>query len=236
MPSTAGNLTFLKLYIHVFEDEKIVMIRNRESGDSVCLFWLWLLTQAAKSNDHGFVRINEATPYEHADLANLFGADLELIENALSTFSTFRMIEEHPRGSDAPGIRITNFWKYQNERALEDIREGNRERQQRYRERKKRVAPAGVEAPDPEQGSRSGYWDFAFALLSGTGKIPGLNAGHLGRVDAEFPQANVKDHIQEIVDELEGLAEPVQNSLQWLRSAAGKLAERNGKGKPGSPT
>lgn len=201
---------------------------------SVCLFWFWLLAQAAKSNDHGFVRLNETTPYEHSDLAKIFCATPELIEKALNTFNTFGMIEEHAHGSASPGIEIKNWYKYQNQKTFEDMREGNRERQRRYRESKRIANTAGITGSGPSHGSGLGEWDFALSLLSATGKIPGLNAGHLARIDAECLDAKLRDHIQEIVDELEGLAAPVQNSLQWLRSAAAKLAERNRKDKAGS--
>jgi predicted phage replisome organizer len=128
-----AEITWIKLSIGLFDDEKIKIIESMPDKDSLLIIWIKLLIQAGKSNSGGYIRLTETIPYTEEMLASIFGRPLNTIRLALTTFHKFGMIEMTP---DA-GIYLTNWAKYQNVVSLDDIKEKNRVRQAKSREKQR---------------------------------------------------------------------------------------------------
>ena len=127
-----GDIEWIKLRINMFDDEKIKMIQALPEGDSILVIWIRLIALAGKCNSSGLVLVEDEFPYSDEMLATIFNKSLTTVRLALQTFEKFRMVE-----TTSKGIYITNFEKHQNAEALDKIREQNRLRKQRERERKK---------------------------------------------------------------------------------------------------
>jgi predicted phage replisome organizer len=128
-----NDILWIKFYLDMFDKPKINKIRRLPNGDSILLFWIMLLATAGKCNAGGMIFITEQVPFTKEDLADEFDLKITTVELALHTFKELGMIELMDNGS----ILVINWDKYQSEDKLTEIREGNRLRQQKSRERRK---------------------------------------------------------------------------------------------------
>lgn len=145
-----AEMQWIKLQIDMFDDEKIKIIQSMPDGDALLVVWIRLIALAGKCNANGLVLVEDEFPYTDEMLSVIFNKPLQTVKLALATFEKFRMIE-----STTKGIYITNFDKHQNIEGMERIREQNRIRKQRQRERNKALLleelPSGS-ATDPAPG------------------------------------------------------------------------------------
>ena len=143
-----AEMQWIKLRIDMFEDEKIKIIQSMPDGDALLVVWIRLIALAGKCNANGLVLVEDEFPYTDEMLSVIFNKPLQTVKLALMTFEKFRMIE-----STTKGIYITNFDKHQNIEGMDRIREQNRIRKQRERERKKALLleelPSGAAAVPP---------------------------------------------------------------------------------------
>lgn len=127
-----AGISWIKLRIDMFDDEKIKIIQSMPEGDALLVIWIRLIALAGKCNANGLVLVEDEFPYSDEMLSVIFAKPLSTVRLALKTFEKFRMIETTQKG-----ICITNFDKHQNVEGMDRIREQNRVRKQRERDRKK---------------------------------------------------------------------------------------------------
>ena len=128
------ELTWIKMDLDMFNNRKIKQISKLPSGDSIIVIWFRLLCIAGNVNDNGIVYFTRDLPYTEEMLAVEFDKDIKLIRLALDTFKAFHMIEIVNNF-----ILVSNWEKYQNQTALEGIREYNREKKREQRQRQKNL-------------------------------------------------------------------------------------------------
>jgi len=145
-----AEMQWIKLRIDMFDDEKIKIIQAMPDGDALLVVWVRLIALAGKCNAGGLVLVDDEFPYTDEMLATIFNKPLQTVRLALTTFERFHMIE-----STIKGIYVTNFEKHQNIEGMDRIREQNRIRKQRERERKKALlleeassATVQIQAPE----------------------------------------------------------------------------------------
>jgi predicted phage replisome organizer len=131
-----AEVKWIKLSTNMFEDEKIRLIESLPESDTILIIWVKLLAQAGKTNASGYIYLSERIPYTDEMLATIFNRPIGTVRLALKTFEQFGMIEIN----DDHFIAITNWEKHQNIDGLEKIREQNRLRKQREREKKKSLS------------------------------------------------------------------------------------------------
>ena len=127
-----AEVKWIKLTTTMFDDEKIKLIEAMPDADSLLVIWIKLLCQAGKANASGHIILSETIPYTEEMLSTIFGRPLNTIRLALDTLTKLGMIQ-----NNGDGIYITNWSKYQNDDALQRIREANRKRVAEHRERQK---------------------------------------------------------------------------------------------------
>ena len=127
-----AGISWIKLRIDMFDDEKIKIIQSMPEGDALLVIWIRLIALAGKCNANGLVLVEDEFPYSDEMLSVIFAKPLSTVRLALKTFEKFHMIETTQKG-----IYITNFDKHQNVEGMDRIREQNRIRKQRERDRKK---------------------------------------------------------------------------------------------------
>lgn len=132
-----SEIKWIKISTGMFDDEAIQVILSLPEGPTLLEIWLRLLITAGKLNDNGLVYIKKHIPYTEDMLATVFHKDTGMIKYALSTFSKFRLIDILSNNQ----ILIRNWEKHQNIDGLERIKEQNRIRKQKQREREKLLLP-----------------------------------------------------------------------------------------------
>ena len=125
------EMQWIKLRIDMFDDEKIKIVQSMPDGDALLVVWIRLIALAGKCNANGLVLVDDEFPYTDEMLSVIFNKPLATIKLALKTFEQFHMVERTVRG-----IYITNFEKHQNIEGMDKIREQNRIRKQREREKR----------------------------------------------------------------------------------------------------
>ena len=126
------GIRWIKLQTDIFENDKMIAIENMPEGDTMLVIWLKLIALAGKCNMDGMIYIASEVPYTEQLLSQVFHRPLNIIQLALRTFVHFHMIEII---DDV--ICVSNWAKYQNIDGMEKVREQNRIRASRYRERQK---------------------------------------------------------------------------------------------------
>lgn len=129
-----ADVKWIKITTDIFSDEKILLIEQMPDADSLLVIWFKLLCMAGKENNYGVFLMRNRMPYTEEMLATIFRRPLNTVRLALSTFEAFGMIE-----IEDDIICIPNWEKHQNIDGMEKMREQNRIRQKRYRERQKQA-------------------------------------------------------------------------------------------------
>lgn len=129
-----AEVKWIKLDREIFNNRKIRQIEVMPRGDTLIVIWLKLLTLAGTVNNGGQVYFTPELPYTEQLLATEMNRPVVVIKKALEVFQSFGMISR-----EDGRIQITNWEKYQAVDKLADIREYNREAQQKYRARKKKT-------------------------------------------------------------------------------------------------
>lgn len=131
----AGDIKWIKVITDIFEDEKIKLIKSMPEGRTLVLIWFQLLIQAGKTNATGWIYLSEGCAYSPAMLSTLFNESQQMVELALKLFSTkpFEMIEIMDDGL----IYIPNWEKHQNVESMDKIREKERLRKAKQRNKQK---------------------------------------------------------------------------------------------------
>lgn len=123
-----ASVKWIKLNVDMFDDEKIKIIQAMPEGESLLLIWIKLILLAGKTNEGGYIYINENMPYTEEMLSVIINKPLTIIRLAIDTFIKLGMIE-----SDEKGIYLVNFEKHQSLDKMQEIREYNRLAQQKHR-------------------------------------------------------------------------------------------------------
>jgi len=135
-----ADITFIKLSVNTFSDEKVQIIEGMPEGKSILIIFLKLLCMAGKSNQNGMVQINEKLGYNCEMLSILLKEKAMIVDLALRVLSEFEMIEILAFNK----IELVNWSKHQHVEGLEKVRELNATRQKRYRENNKKVLSSNV--------------------------------------------------------------------------------------------
>ncbi|MBE6047303.1 MAG: DnaD domain protein [Clostridium sp.] len=128
-----SEIKWIKVFIDMFDNEKIKLIDAMPERDTIHYIWMRLLVQAGKSNADGFICLSDRIPYTDDMLSTLFNRPINSIRLALTVFKKFKMIDIQ----DDNKIKIINWEKYQNVEGMERIREQTRQRVAKCRKRKK---------------------------------------------------------------------------------------------------
>lgn len=135
-----AEIKWIKLNVDMFDDEKIKIIQAMPDGDAILVIWIKLITLAGKTNDGGYIYISDNIPYTDEMLSIIMNKPIMTIKLAMETFTNLQMIE-----SDTKGIYLVNFEKHQSLEKMELIKEQNRIRQQKARDRKLLMAQSDTE-------------------------------------------------------------------------------------------
>ena len=132
-------IRWIKINVDMFDDEKIRIIQSMPEGDALLVIWIKLITLAGKTNDNGYIYIADNIPYTEEMLAIIMNKPLLTIRLAIETFTNLQMID-----TDTKGIYLVNFEKHQSIDKMAQIKEQNRVRQARFKEKKRLLSSGNV--------------------------------------------------------------------------------------------
>lgn len=127
-----ADVKWIKLNTDMFDNAKIKYLRTLPEGDKIVLIWVMLLAKAGKCNANGYIFLTENIPYTQEMLAAEFDFEITTIQLALTSLMRLGMIN-----LDESNLCVTGWEEHQNIEGLEKIREQNRIRQAKFREKQK---------------------------------------------------------------------------------------------------
>lgn len=131
------DIKWIRMKVGMFDGNSFKKIKRAKIGgvqyrDKLTSVWFELLDLAAKSNKDGYLIDNNGVPYKnYEEIATQIDRDEKEVELCMSFFESEKMIEFVD-----DMFCVTNFVQYQNQDGLAQIRENNRLRQARFREKR----------------------------------------------------------------------------------------------------
>lgn len=132
-----ADVSWIKITTDMFDNRKIKHLRRLPDGNNIVLIWVMLLTMAGRCNANGMLFLTENIPYTTKMLADELGFEENTVQLALKAMEQLNMIVTE-RGY----YSIAGWEEYQNTDRMAEIREQNRLRKRKERERK--ALPGGV--------------------------------------------------------------------------------------------
>lgn len=126
------ELTWIKMFVSIFSNRKILLLLKERDGDTYFRVWIQLLTIAGQSMNDGKLMMSENVPMKLEDFAIIMNKSNDKMKKILNKLIQLEMIIYRDN------VYIIKNWnKYQSVDKYEKVKEQNRERQGRYREKKK---------------------------------------------------------------------------------------------------
>ncbi len=126
------GVKWISVSTDILNDEKMCIIESMPDGRDMELVWFKLLCLAGKCNENGLLMLSKEIPYTIETMARYFRMDISLIQRSLDIFQSLGMVEIV---DDV--YALTNWMKYQSNTELNRIKELNKARQKKFRERRK---------------------------------------------------------------------------------------------------
>lgn len=127
-----AEVKWIKITTDMFDNRKIKHLRKLPDGNNIVLIWVMLLTMAGRCNSNGMVFLTQNIPYTPKMLADELDFEENTVKLALQSLEQLEMIV-----TDNGFFTIPGWEEHQNAEALEKIREQNRIRKQKQREKQK---------------------------------------------------------------------------------------------------
>lgn len=142
-----NDVKWIRISTDIFDNWKIKQIKAMPEGYKMICVWFQLLCLCGKCNESGLIVLSGKVVANDELLSNIFGEDLKIIQLSLRTFEAFGMIEV----SDEGITEIKNWGQYQNTDGLEKIREYERIRKAKQREKKREIEDKNCPGQSPGQ-------------------------------------------------------------------------------------
>ena len=130
-----SGVKWIKISTDIFDNWKIKQIKAMPEGYKMICVWFQLLCLCGKCNESGLIILSGKVVANDELLSNIFGEDLKIIQLSLRTFEAFGMIEITIDGV----TKISNWDEYQNADGLDKLREYERVRKAKQREKNKKL-------------------------------------------------------------------------------------------------
>ena len=127
-----AEVKWIKITTDMFDNRKIKHLRRLPDGNNIVLIWVMLLTMAGRCNSNGMIFLTENIPYTPKMLADELDFEENTVQLALQALESLGMIV-----TNNGYFAIAGWEEYQNIEGMEKIREQNRIRKQRQREKEK---------------------------------------------------------------------------------------------------
>ena len=127
-----ADVKWIKITTDMFDNRKIKHLRRLPDGNNIVLIWVMLLTMAGRCNSSGMIFLTENIPYTPKMLADELDFEETTVQLALNALEQFNMIV-----MDNGYFTIAGWDEYQNIEGMDKIREQNRLRQAKFKQKQK---------------------------------------------------------------------------------------------------
>ena len=156
-----AEVKWVKLTTDMFDNRKVKHLRKLPDGNNIVLIWVMLLTMAGRCNSGGMIFLTENIPYTPKMLADELDFEENTVILALQALENLDMIV-----TDNGFFTIAGWDEYQNIDGMNKLREQNRARVAKHREKKKLLQGnvtgnvTGKEEKEEDQEKEKEYHSF----------------------------------------------------------------------------
>ena len=134
-----AEVKWIKITTDMFDNRKIKHLRRLPDGNNIVLIWVMLLTMAGRCNSGGMIFLTENIPYTPKMLADELDFEESTVNLALQALEKLNMVV-----TDNGVFTIAGWEEYQNIEGMEKIREQNRIRQAKFKQKQKLLQDSNV--------------------------------------------------------------------------------------------
>lgn len=134
-----ADVKWIKITTDMFDNRKIKHLRRLPDGNNIVLIWVMLLTMAGRCNSGGMIFLTENIPYTPKMLADELDFEENTVLLALKSLENLNMVV-----TDNGVFTIAGWEEYQNIEGMEKLREQNRIRQAKYKQKQKLLESSNV--------------------------------------------------------------------------------------------
>lgn len=127
-----AEVKWVKLTTDMFDNRKVKHLRRLPEGNNIVLIWVMLLTMAGRCNSGGMIFLTENIPYTPKMLADELDFEENTVILALQALEQLDMIV-----TDNGFFTIAGWEEYQNIEGMDKIREQNRLRQAKFKQKQR---------------------------------------------------------------------------------------------------
>ena len=127
-----AEVKWVKLTTDMFDNRKVKHLRKLPEGNNIVLIWVMLLTMAGRCNSGGMIFLTENIPYTPKMLADELDFEENTVILALQALEQLDMIV-----TDNGFFTIAGWEEYQNIEGMDKIREQNRLRQAKFKQKQR---------------------------------------------------------------------------------------------------
>lgn len=127
-----SEIKWIKLTTDMFDNRKIKHLRRLPDGNNIVLIWVMLLTMAGRCNSNGMIFLTENIPYTTKMLADELNFEENTVILALQALEQLNMVV-----TNNGFFTISGWSEYQNIDGMDKIREQNRQRVAKHRQKQK---------------------------------------------------------------------------------------------------
>ena len=127
-----ADVKWIKLTTDMFDNRKIKHLRRLPDGNNIVLLWIMLLTMAGRCNAGGMIFLTENIPYTTKMLADELGFEENTVILGIDVLAQLNMI-----ASNNGFYSVAGWEEYQNTDRLAEMREQNRLRQAKHKQKQK---------------------------------------------------------------------------------------------------
>ena len=227
-----AEVKWIKLTTDMFDNRKIKHLRRLPDGDSIVLIWVMLLTMAGRCNAGGMIFLTENIPYTPKMLADELDFEENTVQLALGALEQLNMIV-----TNNGFFSIAGWEEYQNIEGMDKIREQNRIRQAKFKQKQKLLEgnvtdnvtvtqsnatdiDKDIEKEEDKNKSkrdiRHKYGEYNNVLLTDS---------DLEKLKEEFPR-DYEERIERLSSYIASTGKSYKNHLATIRNWARKDAEK----------
>lgn len=134
-----AEVKWVKLTTDMFDNRKVKYLRKLPDGNNIVLIWVMLLTMAGRCNAGGMIFLTENIAYTPKTLADELGFEENTVILALQALENLNMII-----TENGFFTVAGWEEYQNIEGMEKLREQNRKRVAKHREKQKALLSGNV--------------------------------------------------------------------------------------------
>ena len=127
-----ADVKWIKLTTDMFDNRKIKHLRKLPDGNNIVLLWIMLLTMAGRCNAGGMIFLTENIPYTPKMLADELDFEENTVILGIQALENFNMV-----CTQDGCFTIAGWEEYQNTDKLAEMREQNRLRQAKFKQKQK---------------------------------------------------------------------------------------------------